>query len=75
LGARHEQTTDQAWGLIQASLQQAGCGGNGFSVREMKSISSGIMRPSVKLDRQAAFSRSKAVEERSCVARIGEMQA
>jgi TPR repeat protein len=28
-----------AWGLIQASLQQAGCGGNGFSVREMKSIS------------------------------------
>jgi TPR repeat protein len=29
-----------AWGLIQASLQQAGCGGNGFSVREMKSISS-----------------------------------
>jgi hypothetical protein len=29
-----------ACGLIQASLQQAGCGGNGFSVREMKSISS-----------------------------------
>jgi TPR repeat protein len=29
-----------AWSLVQASLQQRGCGGNGFSVREMKSISS-----------------------------------
>ena len=29
-----------AWGLVQASLQQRGCGGNGFSVREMKSIAS-----------------------------------
>ncbi|HSZ09223.1 MAG TPA: hypothetical protein VK794_11865 [Steroidobacteraceae bacterium] len=27
-----------AWGLVQASLQQQGCGGNGFSVRTMKSI-------------------------------------
>jgi TPR repeat protein len=30
----------KAWGLVQASLLQRGCGGNGFSVREMKSISS-----------------------------------
>jgi hypothetical protein len=29
-----------AWGLVQASLRQRGCGGNGFSVREMKSIAS-----------------------------------
>ncbi len=29
-----------AWGLVQASLQQRGCGGNGFSVREMKGIAS-----------------------------------
>ena len=28
-----------AWSLVQASLQQRGCGGNGFSVREMKSVS------------------------------------
>jgi hypothetical protein len=28
----------KAWGLVQASLLQRGCGGNGFSVREMKSI-------------------------------------
>jgi len=28
-----------AWGLVQTSLQQRGCGGNGF-VREMKSNSS-----------------------------------
>lgn len=27
-----------AWGLVQASLQQRGCGGNGFSVREMNGI-------------------------------------
>jgi TPR repeat protein len=27
-----------AWGLVQASLQQQGCGGSGFSVRTMKSI-------------------------------------
>jgi hypothetical protein len=26
-----------AWGLVHASLVQQGCGGNGFSVREMKS--------------------------------------
>jgi TPR repeat protein len=26
-----------AWGLVHASLLQRGCGGNGFSVREMKS--------------------------------------
>jgi TPR repeat protein len=26
-----------AWGLVHASLLQQGCGGNGFSVREMKS--------------------------------------
>lgn len=29
-----------AWGLVHASLEQRGCGGNGFSVRDMKSISS-----------------------------------
>jgi TPR repeat protein len=27
-----------AWGLVHASLLQQGCGGNGFSVREMKGI-------------------------------------
>jgi hypothetical protein len=27
-----------AWGLVQASLEQRGCGGNGFSVRAIKSI-------------------------------------
>jgi TPR repeat protein len=30
-----------AWGLVQASLQQRGCGG-GYSVREMKSVSSAL---------------------------------
>jgi len=29
-----------AWGLVQASLQQQGCGGSGFSARTMKSITS-----------------------------------
>jgi TPR repeat protein len=29
-----------AWGLVLASLEQRGCGGDGFSVREMKSIAS-----------------------------------
>jgi hypothetical protein len=29
-----------AWALVRASLQQAGCGGIGFSVRDMKVISS-----------------------------------
>jgi hypothetical protein len=29
-----------AWGLVQASLQQQGCGGSGFSVRTVKSITS-----------------------------------
>jgi TPR repeat protein len=29
-----------AWGLVQASLQQQGCGGSGFSVRTLKSITS-----------------------------------
>jgi len=42
-----------AWSLVQASLQQRGCGGNGFSVREMKSISSTLNANNVSAEAHA----------------------
>jgi hypothetical protein len=42
-----------AWSLVQASLQQRGCGGNGFSVREMKSISSTLNANNVSAEARA----------------------
>jgi hypothetical protein len=42
-----------AWSLVQASLQQRGCGGNGFSVREMKNISSTLNANNVSAEARA----------------------
>jgi TPR repeat protein len=42
-----------AWSLVQASLQQRGCGGNGFSVREMKNISSTLNSNNVSAEARA----------------------
>jgi TPR repeat protein len=42
-----------AWGVIQASLQQSGCGGNGFSVREMKSISNTLSANNLSVQARA----------------------
>jgi len=42
-----------AWSLVQASLRQRGCGGNGFSVTEMKSISSTLNANNVSAEARA----------------------
>jgi TPR repeat protein len=39
-----------AWGLVQASLEQRGCGGSGFSVREMQSISSTLSAKNISAE-------------------------